>query len=732
MALKVGELYGELSLNSGPFTAGLAQAEGQTAASGLKMGAVMGVAMQAVQMALSDVGAAFGEARQAYLDNETSIAKLGQELINNVPNWDGNTKAIEAYAAAQADLGFKDDDVRDSLGKLVGVTHDVTEAMKLETLAEELARAKHLDLTTATKDVLLASTGVGRAMKGLGVDIAGLTGGVALLDALQKNVAGSAAAWAATNEGKLAVSQVKVHEDMVKFGALITLIAATVIPPLVAVLGTLADSVKYVTENLDTLGPVFVGVGTAASVALAPGIWAATLAFGAMMVAAAPILIPLAAIAAAVAVLTKLLSEHRLTAEETGPAIERVGKYVEGSTVAFNGFAPALAKSTAEFKNVSGAANTTGKDVSAFADNSLTAGQIAGNAYRAMATKAAESYVSVGGAAEAAGYKVGTAAFDSGTAATKAAGVIYTAMADIGTSFTNAADAAIAAVNAEITGAYDPQITAAELVVARLSLADDKKKLSAKGVTAEVQAQLKLQIINDQEHIDKLIVQQLTYGTKAQQIAKIQGYLTGAAHAAGLNSSNPQEQEAAQKVETTLRAVLAKLQGEAFTDGSKTGTSYTDGIASGIVNGKRVVVAAVNQLRGVVYAKSPPGPESPLHEIDKWGEGTGQAYMDKLAGALGNTSGIKSALAGLAPAFAGIGLQSVSAVAGQGSSYVGVAGHIGSGVGGAPGVGVTIGQISVAVNAGDGNLKTARRFGQEVADTIASTLREQMARTGGT
>jgi len=282
MALKVGELYGELTLNATAFRAGLAEAEGQTTASGLKMGAVMGVAMQAVQMAMTEIVGTLQKAREAFLANETSVANLGQMLLNNVPGWDGNTKAIEEYVKAQAEMGFTANEVRDSLGKLVGVTHDVNEAVKLEGLAEDLARAKHLDLTVATKDVTLASEGVGRALKGLGVDIVGLVGGAAMLDALQKNVTGSASEWAATDEGKLAIANAHVTESMVKMGEILTKILAAVLPPLVAALSAVADVIQFVGEHAAVLTPILGALALIVAAAVVPALWSAAAAAAAV------------------------------------------------------------------------------------------------------------------------------------------------------------------------------------------------------------------------------------------------------------------------------------------------------------------------------------------------------------------------------------------------------------------------------------------------------------------
>src|SRR4029077_2910903 len=91
-----------------------------------------------------------GEAKQAFGDDQVSQAKFAQALKNNIPAWDGSTAAVEKYAAAQGKLGFTDDEIRDSIGQLIGVTHDLTEAQNLNSLAQDLARAKGIDLATAS------------------------------------------------------------------------------------------------------------------------------------------------------------------------------------------------------------------------------------------------------------------------------------------------------------------------------------------------------------------------------------------------------------------------------------------------------------------------------------------------------------------------------------------------------------------------------------------------------
>lgn len=202
---------------------------------GVGSGIVLGAGIGAFNL-LNDVVSTgigkLGEAAQAFRDDQVSATQLAGALERNIPAWAGNTAAVEAYASAQGKLGFSDDEVRVSLGQLVGVTHDATEAQELNTLAQDLARAKNIDLATATDIVTKAHEGNGKALKGLGIDIEGAVTGADFLAAAERNVNGAAEEWAATNEGKLAVSNVAVGEAMEKVGEIVDKVASVAVPML--------------------------------------------------------------------------------------------------------------------------------------------------------------------------------------------------------------------------------------------------------------------------------------------------------------------------------------------------------------------------------------------------------------------------------------------------------------------------------------------------------------------
>lgn len=154
----------------------------------------------------------------AAIEDQASTERLTQALKNNIPGWDGNTQAISDYIDMQTERGFSDDDTRASIGQLIGITHDMTQATRINSIAEDLARAKNISLMEATDLLTKAVQGNGRGLKSLGIDIGKTKDAAGILKIVQDNVRGSAEAWNNTMQGKLNKSQVKFNEAIEKIG----------------------------------------------------------------------------------------------------------------------------------------------------------------------------------------------------------------------------------------------------------------------------------------------------------------------------------------------------------------------------------------------------------------------------------------------------------------------------------------------------------------------------------
>ena len=76
------------------------------------------------------------------------------------------------------------------------------------------------------------------------------------------------------------------------------------------------------------------------------------------------------------------------------------------------------------------------------------------------------------------------------------------------------------------------------------------------------------------------------------------------------------------------RKDMQSLQDDAYTYGQSTGSAYADGLAAAQAEAKRKALAMLQVIKDIFHANSPPGPESPLHLIDKWGQRTMEAWGD--------------------------------------------------------------------------------------------------------
>lgn len=190
-------------------------------AKGVGLGIAAGAttfALGALSQAVGEVTAVIGDSIKAAIADEESQNRLRASLTANVPAWDGNTKAIERNILAKQRLGFEDETLRDSLTILVGATHDVAEAQRVQAIAMDLARFKGVDLKTASEALIKVEGGVYRSLKSLGIVLRDGATQTEALAAVQKVAAGQAEAYANTLSGKLLAAQIRFNEQLENAG----------------------------------------------------------------------------------------------------------------------------------------------------------------------------------------------------------------------------------------------------------------------------------------------------------------------------------------------------------------------------------------------------------------------------------------------------------------------------------------------------------------------------------
>lgn len=145
----------------------------------------------------------------AFRDSEVAMARFNSTLKAMGPAGEKARDAILKSADAATKLGFDDEDAAESVAKLFQRTGDLNQAMKLNSLAMDIARAKQISLGDASKIVNLALSGNARALKEYGIELKDGVKPMKALEELQKSVAGQAEAYSKTTSGQLEILSVQ-------------------------------------------------------------------------------------------------------------------------------------------------------------------------------------------------------------------------------------------------------------------------------------------------------------------------------------------------------------------------------------------------------------------------------------------------------------------------------------------------------------------------------------------
>lgn len=156
--------------------------------------------------------------------NQISILneKLGETKSSTV-NLTKNIKitkeqvqaASESFIKASGsvrNLGFDDEAAAVSMSKFFQRTGDVTQSIKLNTVAMDLARTKQVDYNTAVGLVSQVLAGNGRVLKQYGIDIKDTASPLEAIGILADKVKGQAASFAETTQGKIEVLKYTVDD----------------------------------------------------------------------------------------------------------------------------------------------------------------------------------------------------------------------------------------------------------------------------------------------------------------------------------------------------------------------------------------------------------------------------------------------------------------------------------------------------------------------------------------
>lgn len=233
MAFDAGSVIAKIKADLTDFQAGINKVKegAQTMADKVK-GSIAGMnttikdmtpQLQKASLAVGAVGAAgvliLRDWTEAAAGAEVQMAQFNATMDTMGASGQAAKGALLDAASAAVKLGFDDEDSAVSLATLYQKTGDVNDAMKLNALAMDLARAKSIDLNTATNLVGQVLSGNGRVLKQYGIDIKDSATPMEALGVLSDKVAGQSAAFADTFNGKMAAMGVQIGNLKESLGA---------------------------------------------------------------------------------------------------------------------------------------------------------------------------------------------------------------------------------------------------------------------------------------------------------------------------------------------------------------------------------------------------------------------------------------------------------------------------------------------------------------------------------
>jgi len=230
---------------------GVKQAIGGVGSAALALGgaAVAGVAV---------LGAALLDAGKAAAEEQVGVERMGAAVRASGGDWDTASAAIESYLAAELERTALDDGAgRDAITRLTTATGDYTKALELMPLAQDLARAKGMDLAAASEIVGKVAAGNTGILGRYGIVLEKGASSTEALGAMQERFAGQAEAYGNTYAGQQEKMQIAM-------GNLKETIGGLVLPIMTRLAETMADlaqrAMPYVEAAIAALTPAFQGL----------------------------------------------------------------------------------------------------------------------------------------------------------------------------------------------------------------------------------------------------------------------------------------------------------------------------------------------------------------------------------------------------------------------------------------------------------------------------------------
>lgn len=233
------------------------------ALSGFSKAAVIGTgALKALGIVAAGV-AAIGV--KSAMDLEKSYNRLGQALSNMGVASEQNRRALSDLMQSYEDLGFGAEKAADAYSVLITATGDVERSNRLLAMSADLARAKNIDLESASRLLARAAAGNTRVFKEFGIEVSTTkdkaTATEEAMAKLEARLGGQAQAYAKTFAGQVAILNEKI-------GDLFEAIGMKILPVLTKFIDKINGAGKFVKDHNEAI----IALAAAITIALIPAV----------------------------------------------------------------------------------------------------------------------------------------------------------------------------------------------------------------------------------------------------------------------------------------------------------------------------------------------------------------------------------------------------------------------------------------------------------------------------
>ncbi|HLF71951.1 MAG TPA: hypothetical protein VI759_07360 [Dehalococcoidia bacterium] len=203
-------------------------------------------------------------ATQAAAEDAASQGRLQKAVENTGASYSDYSKQLDATIKKGQQLGFTDDQTRDSLSLLMAQTGDATEAQKRYALAQDLSRGANIDVVTASKLLGKVTEENVNVLNRYGISVKKGSSETELFAAVAQKFGGQAATFAEGPAGQMARLTDRISEAKEALGAkLLPILTNYIIPAF----DTWASVIEQLVANKAAVIATIIGIGAAFALA---------------------------------------------------------------------------------------------------------------------------------------------------------------------------------------------------------------------------------------------------------------------------------------------------------------------------------------------------------------------------------------------------------------------------------------------------------------------------------